>query len=86
MRHSGNPEHAINFPLREYLKTRGLFIEVWGIEDINANQEDVGFAGSPTMVKKIESISLTGKGFKEIEPTDEGIKDFVAELIEDHTW
>ena len=43
-------------------------------------------AGSPTMVKKIESISLTGKGFKKIEPTDEGIKQFVAELIEDHTW
>jgi electron transfer flavoprotein beta subunit len=72
--------------LRDHLKSKGLLIEVWGIDDINAGMEEVGFAGSPTMVKKIESISLTGKGFKEIEPTDEGIKDFVAELIEDHTW
>ncbi len=72
--------------LREHFISKGLFIEVWGIDDINADPEEVGFAGSPTMVKKIESISLTGKGFKEIEPTDEGIKNFVAELIEDHTW
>jgi len=72
--------------LKEYLIRRGIFIPVWSAEDIEVEPEQVGFAGSPTMVKKIESISLTGKGFKEIKPTDEGIKDFVAELIEDHTW
>jgi len=71
--------------LREYLKKKGLYIEVWGINDINASPEQVGFAGSPTMVKKIESVTLTGKGFKSIEPTDEGIREFIAELIEDHT-
>ena len=72
--------------LKEHLISRGLYVEVWNSTDIEANFEEVGFAGSPTMVKKIESISLTGKGFKKIEPTDEGIKGFVAELIEDHTW
>ncbi|MBA7638956.1 Acryloyl-CoA reductase electron transfer subunit gamma [subsurface metagenome] len=72
--------------LREYLKKKGLFIEIWGLEDINTDPSEIGFAGSPTMVKKIESISLTGKGFKKIEPTDKGIKAFVSELIEDHTW
>ncbi|MGQ9615920.1 MAG: electron transfer flavoprotein subunit beta/FixA family protein [Spirochaetota bacterium] len=72
--------------LREHLKKKGLYIEVWSAKDINADQGQIGFAGSPTIVKKIESISLTGKGFKRIEPTDEGIRDFVAELIEDHTW
>ena len=72
--------------LKEHLISRGLYVEIWNSTDIKANFEDVGFAGSPTMVKKIESISLTGKGFKKIEPTDEGIKGFVAELIEDHTW
>jgi electron transfer flavoprotein beta subunit len=72
--------------LREYLKKRGLYIEMWGLEDIAADPSQVGFAGSPTMVKKIESITLTGKGFKKIEPTAEEIKEFVAELIEDHTW
>jgi electron transfer flavoprotein beta subunit len=72
--------------LREYLRSRGLLVQMWGIEDIKADQENVGFAGSPTMVKKIESITLTGRGFKAIEPTEHGIKEFVAELIEDHTW
>ncbi len=82
----GYPQFKNSKALKEHLISRGLYVEVWNSTDIEANFEDVGFAGSPTMVKKIESISLTGKGFKKIEPTDEGIKGFVAELIEDHTW
>ncbi|UCB46070.1 MAG: electron transfer flavoprotein subunit beta/FixA family protein [Spirochaetota bacterium] len=80
------PQFKTKEELKNFLKKKGLFIEMWGLEDIKANKDDVGFAGSPTMVKKIESITLTGKGFKKIEPTDEGIAHFVAELIEDHTW
>ncbi len=72
--------------LREHLKRKDLYIEMWGLADIDADPSQVGFAGSPTMVKKIESITLTGKGFKKVEPNEEGIKEFVAELIEDHTW
>ncbi len=72
--------------LKEHLRKKGLFIETWGHGDINTSPQDVGFAGSPTIVKMIESITLTGKGFKKIEPTEEGIGQFVAELIEDHTW
>ncbi|MFW6137987.1 MAG: electron transfer flavoprotein subunit beta/FixA family protein [Spirochaetota bacterium] len=71
--------------LKKHLKESGLFIETWGIEYIKAPEEQVGFEGSPTMVKKIESITLAGKGFKKVEPTEEGIKHFIAELIEDHT-
>lgn len=80
------PQFKTAEDLGEYFRKKGLFIEMWGLEDIKANKEEVGFAGSPTMVKKIESITLTGKGFKKIEATDEGIAQFVAELIEDHTW
>ena len=72
--------------LEKHLREKGLFIEMWGLDDIKAQKGEVGFAGSPTMVKMIESITLTGKGFKKIEATDEGIAHFVAELIEDHTW
>ena len=72
--------------LKKHLAGKGIFIEMWNAEDIGADPGQIGFAGSPTMVKKIESITLTGTGFKEIPPTDEGIKDFVAELIEDHVW
>ncbi|MBN2322271.1 MAG: electron transfer flavoprotein subunit beta/FixA family protein [Spirochaetes bacterium] len=80
------PQFKTAEALREHLKQKGLFIEMWGMEDIQADKEEVGFAGSPTTVKMIESISLTGKGFKKVEPTDDGIAQFVAELIEDHTW
>jgi electron transfer flavoprotein beta subunit len=80
------PAFRTSDELRAHLKEKGLFIEMWSTADINADPSQVGFAGSPTMVKKIESITLTGKGFKKIEPTDEGVKQFVAELIEDHTW
>jgi electron transfer flavoprotein beta subunit len=80
------PQFKTADELKEHLKKRDLYIDMWGLEDINAKKEEVGFAGSPTMVKMIESITLTGKGFKKVEPTDEGIAQFVAELIEDHTW
>ena len=80
------PAFTSSEELRDFLISRGLFIEMWSTADIKADPAQVGFAGSPTMVKKIESITLTGKGFKKIEPTDAGIKGFVAELIEDHAW
>jgi electron transfer flavoprotein beta subunit len=80
------PAFKTSDELRAFLKEKGLYIEMWSTADIAADPSQGGFAGSPTMVKKIESVTLTGKGFKKIEPTDEGIKQFVAELIEDHTW
>jgi electron transfer flavoprotein beta subunit len=83
---SRNPQFKSTDELREFLKKKGAFIEMWSAEDVGADPSQIGFAGSPTMVKKIESISLTGSGFKEIAPDDEGIKEFVAELIEDHVW
>ncbi len=80
------PQCKTPHQLKELLIKKGIFIPICSADDIGAEAGQIGFAGSPTMVKKIESISLTGKGFKKIEATDEGIRDFVAELIEDHTW
>jgi electron transfer flavoprotein beta subunit len=80
------PQFKTTEELKRWLIEKGIFIEMWNAEDIGADPTQIGFAGSPTMVKKIESITLTGQGFTEIRPTDEGIKDFVAELIVDHTW
>ncbi len=82
---SSYPEFKSEDELSKFLKEKGLFIETWGIADINADPDQVGFAGSPTMVKMIESVTLTGKDFKKFEPTDEGIKELITELIEEHT-
>lgn len=54
-------------------------------DDIGAEADRCGFAGSPTNVNKIVSVVLAGGDFKEIAPTDEGIKGLVAELVADHT-
>ena len=54
-------------------------------DDIGAEADRCGFAGSPTNVNKIVSVVLAGGDFKEVAPTDEGIGELVKELIADHT-
>ena len=54
-------------------------------DDIGAEPERCGFAGSPTSVNKIVSVVLAGGDYKEIAPTQEGVKALVAELVADHT-
>jgi electron transfer flavoprotein beta subunit len=83
---SANPGFSTPEELKKHFEERGLLIPVWNADEISAEPEQIGFAGSPTMVKKIESIQLAGKGFTKVEATEEGIRDFVADLIEDHTW
>ena len=43
------------------------------------------FAGSPTKVFRIQSIVLKKEGFASVEPTEEGVRSLVRELIEDRT-
>jgi len=54
-------------------------------DDIGCEPERCGFAGSPTCVSKIENVVLAGGDYREIEPTDEGVKAFVEGLVADHT-
>ena len=54
-------------------------------DDIGAEADRCGFAGSPTNVNKIVSVVLAGGDYKEVVPTDEGIKALVGELVADHT-
>ena len=69
----------------EILKSKNLWIQEMNAKDVNADIERIGLNGSPTKVKKIESVVLTGTDFKNIEPTDSGINELIHELIEDHT-
>lgn len=70
----------------EDFKSKGLLIEQWGAESIGIDPAVCGLSGSPTRVKKIENVILKGKEFKKIEPTDEGIKQLLRELIQDYTF
>lgn len=69
----------------EALRARGLLIEQWNLDDIQADLTWCGLAGSPTKVHRVQSIVLTKKGYTEIPPTEEGIRRLIRELVVDHT-
>lgn len=58
-------------------------LEQWSMEDINADLTRCGLAGSPTKVFKVQSIVLKKEGSVNIEPTEEGVRGLVAELVKD---
>jgi len=67
------------------LKAKGLLIESWNLDDIKADLDWCGMNGSPTNVNRIQSVILAGGEYHEIEPTEEGIAEFISELIQEHT-
>ncbi|MFH1746905.1 MAG: electron transfer flavoprotein subunit beta/FixA family protein [Planctomycetota bacterium] len=69
----------------ETLRSRGLVIDEWNLDDIEADLNWCGVNGSPTKVWRIQSIVLTKEGYTEVPPTDEGIRQMVHELVIDHT-
>ncbi len=69
----------------EKLRSRGLLIDTWNLDDIAADLAWCGLSGSPTKVHRVQSIVLTKEGYTEIPPTEEGIRRLVHELIIDHT-
>lgn len=69
----------------EALKAKGLLIEQWNLDDLQADLQWCGMSGSPTKVHRIQSVVLTGGDYKEYPPTEPGVASLIGELIEDHT-
>ena len=67
------------------LAEKQLLIEQWDLDAAEADLTWCGRSGSPTKVHRIQSVVLTAAEHKAIPPTDDGLRDLVAELIEDHT-
>jgi electron transfer flavoprotein beta subunit len=67
------------------LGSRGLLIEQWDLDRIGADLDRCGLAGSPTKVYRVQSIVLTKSGYKEVEPTEAGIRQLIRELVVDRT-
>jgi electron transfer flavoprotein beta subunit len=67
------------------LAAQGLLITQWNLDDLQADLNWCGGAGSPTKVHRIQSIVLAGGDYKEFPPSDEGVSRLMSELIEDHT-
>jgi electron transfer flavoprotein beta subunit len=72
--------------LMEKAKADDLLIETWNIEDIDADVEMCGLAGSPTKVHKVENVVLSGAEFKAVPATPDGMNDMITELMQDHIF
>lgn len=71
--------------LAEPLRPRGLIMDQWNLDDIEADLKWCGLAGSPTKVHRVQSIVLTKEGYTEIPATEDGVRQLIRELVVDHT-
>jgi len=65
------------------LEEKSLLIKQWDLDFLDADLNWCGQSGSPTKVHRIQSVVLTAKESKDIEPNAQGISDMIHELIED---
>lgn len=62
-----------------------LNIPELNLKDTKASESEVGLAGSPTKVKKIENVVFQVKESKVITANDEEIESLMVEMISNHT-
>jgi electron transfer flavoprotein beta subunit len=65
------------------LEQKGLLIEQWDLDFLEADLTWCGRSGSPTKVHRIQSVVLAAKESKQVEPTEQGVSEMIHELIED---
>jgi electron transfer flavoprotein beta subunit len=78
------PEFENEQMLEKYLQKHNLAIEVWTAADLMVNEAELGLAGSPTQVYKVNYVVLETTDSKEIQPTAEGIQELIAELVREY--
>ena len=69
----------------EVLQMNKLLMDQWDLDDVGADLNWCGLAGSPTKVHRVQSIVLTKEGYTEIPPTEEGGQQMIRDLIVVHT-
>jgi electron transfer flavoprotein beta subunit len=79
-RQDANEDYLTLYNERPYLN-----INEWTVNEIDAEDKQLGLSGSPTKVKKIENVILQAKESKAIEPDDAGINLLIKELMDSHT-
>lgn len=67
-------------------REKGLLIDQWGLEEAGCDEEQCGGSGSPTRVKKIDSVKLVSEEHEEIEPTLDGVSKLVKHLMDEHLF
>jgi electron transfer flavoprotein beta subunit len=67
------------------LAEKGLLIKQWDLDILGADLQWCGRDGSPTKVHRIQSVVLTARESKTVEPSEQSIADMIHELISDKT-
>ena len=62
-----------------------LTIAEWGAANVDVDDNELGGAGSPTKVKKIDSVVFQAKETKKLTPTDKDISELMQDLLSNHT-
>jgi electron transfer flavoprotein beta subunit len=78
------PEFETEAELEDYLNERDLKITVWTVADLDVDEAQLGLSGSLTQVHKINFVVLESTESKEIEPTPEGVKALIDELVKEY--
>ncbi len=65
-----------------YNERPDLLIQEWNVDTIKADEGSLGLGGSPTKVKKIDSVILTQKESKIFSSSDADVEQLVVELLE----
>jgi electron transfer flavoprotein beta subunit len=67
------------------LEEKGLLMKQWDLDFLGADLQWCGRDGSPTKVHRIQSVILTARESKTVEPGEQGVADMIHELINDKT-
>jgi electron transfer flavoprotein beta subunit len=78
------PDLGSEAALNGYLEEHNLKIPVWTAADLAVDEAQLGLAGSPTQVYKVNFVVLETTESKDISPTPEGIKALIQELIQEY--
>ncbi len=70
---------------REKLSNNRLLIPIWDLEGLGCPAEICGFVGSPTRIKSVENVRLTPRESKRFDTSEQGIKAFIDELVNENT-
>jgi electron transfer flavoprotein beta subunit len=78
------PEFGDETALKAYLAEKNLHIELWTAADLQVDEANLGLAGSPTQVYKINYVVLETTDSKQVQPTPEGIQALIDELVQEY--
>jgi electron transfer flavoprotein beta subunit len=78
------PEFETEETLDAYLEARDMKLPVWTAADVGVHEENIGLAGSPTQVYKVNFVVLETAESKAVPADQEGIAALLEELIQEY--